>query len=67
MQRDSKDQVDLSKLELIQGGFDDRFIPSLSEKTKTQIEGSYKIVGKKALRRLSLEKTDSVVMTNQDK
>lgn len=33
------------RIELLSGGFQDRFIPSLSDETKRQIEGSFKITG----------------------
>jgi hypothetical protein len=37
----------LSKLNVLQGGIEDRFIPGLSNSTKIQIEGSFKITGDK--------------------
>ena len=42
--KEKKDEkVDLSKLVLLQGGLEDRFIPELSDKTKEHIEGFFKI------------------------
>ena len=48
-QDESEFKVDdsLGRLNILQGGFEDRFIPILSENTKTQIEGSFKITGNK--------------------
>ena len=33
----------LNKLNILQGGIEDRFIPTLSDETRKQIEGSFKI------------------------
>ena len=43
------DMKKLSKLNILQGGIEPRFIPSLSQETKTQIEGSFKITQDKQL------------------
>ena len=37
------ERKNLSKLNILQGGVEPRFIPSLSAETKRQIEGSFKI------------------------
>jgi hypothetical protein len=50
----------------LQGGFEDRFIPELSEETKNQIEGSFKITGNKQLQRLSLTDSEAVVTLRED-
>ena len=54
------------KIELLSGGFEDRFIPSLSDETKHQIEGSFKITGNEKLRELSLSAADKVELTEED-
>lgn len=36
-------KVELNKLVMLQGGLENRFIPELSDKTKTLIEGFFKI------------------------
>ena len=50
----------MSQLNILQGGIENRFIPQLSEPTKIQIEGSYKITGDKELQKLSLADASSV-------
>ena len=40
---ETDDRKNLSKLNILQGGVEPRFIPSLSVETKEQIEGSFKI------------------------
>ena len=37
----------VSKLEILSGGFEQKFIPALSQETKLQIEGSFKMTGDK--------------------
>ena len=44
---DGEESKKLSKLSLLQGGIESRFIPSLSRETKLQIEGSFKITNDK--------------------
>ena len=44
---ESQDKKSLSKLNILQGGIESRFIPSLSQETKKQIEGSFKITNDK--------------------
>lgn len=41
-------------------------IPCLSEKTKVQIEGSFKITGDKALQKLALTEADDVERNTDD-
>ena len=54
IQRKQDKDVTLSKLNVLQGGIEDRFIPGLSGPTKIQIEGSFKITGDKQLQKLAL-------------
>ena len=56
----------LSKLNVLQGGIEKRFIPSLSEATKIQIEGSFKITGDKTLQRLALSEASDVALDPED-
>ena len=44
---DSEDKKTLNKLNILQGGIEVRFIPALSQETKKQIEGSFKITNDK--------------------
>ena len=37
------EMAELAKLNILQGGIEPRFIPLLSNETKVQIEGSFKI------------------------
>ena len=46
---DNSDDHPLSKLIVLSGGIESRFIPALSASTKLQIEGSFKITGDKDL------------------
>ena len=50
---ESEDKKRLSTLNILQGGIEGRFIPSLSQDTKTQIEGSFKITNDKQLQKLA--------------
>ena len=56
----------LSKLNVLQGGFENRFIPELSAETKSQIEVSYKITGDKELQSLSKKSTRDILHTSED-
>ena len=48
--REKKEEDEtLSTVNILQGGIENRFIPGLSETTKMQIEGSFKITGDKEL------------------
>lgn len=60
------DDNTLSRLNVLQGGVEDRFIPGLSEPTKVQIEGSFKITGNKQLQKLALSAPDAVVVMHDD-
>lgn len=42
-QKEKDNKVDFSKLTMLQGGLENRFIPELSNKTKEYIEGFFKI------------------------
>ena len=48
----------LTKLNLLHGGIEDRFIPSLTDETKHQIEGSFKITNDQELRDFALKSKD---------
>ena len=50
----SEEQKKVQKLNILQGGIEARFIPSLSAETKTQIEGSFKITQNRSLQQLAL-------------
>jgi hypothetical protein len=47
---------------VLQGGIENRFIPDLSQPTKIQIEGSYKITGDKELQKLALQDASAIVL-----
>ena len=64
---EEKGQSELSKLSILQGGLENRFIPVLTETTKQKIEGSFKILNDKQLRRVSMSKKESIILTDQDK
>ena len=57
----------MSKLNILQGGIENRFIPGLSEVTKIQIEGSFKITGDKELQKLALSENEQIVLESEDK
>ena len=61
------EKVDLSKLVMLQGGLERRFIPELSDKTKLLIEGFFKITMDDQLRDLSLKKPEQVELSEDDK
>ena len=63
--RQAEDET-LSKLNILQGGIENRFIPGLSEATKVQIEGSFKIAGDKTLQKLALSQAQSIVLDSDD-
>jgi len=56
----------LGRLLILQGGVENRFIPELSESTKVQIEGSFKITGDKELQKLALSEASDVTLTAED-
>ena len=56
----------LSKLNILQGGVEERFIPSLTQETKVQIEGSFKITNDAQLQELALKNEKDVVMDSND-
>ena len=58
IQHKKEEDETLSKLNILQGGIENRFIPGLSEATKIQIEGSFKITGDKELQKLALSDVD---------
>lgn len=53
-------------LNLLHGGIEDRFIPSLTDETKHQIEGSFKITSDRELRDFALKKQDQVQINPDD-
>ena len=63
---ESDDRKNLSKLNILQGGVEVRFIPSLTSETKMQIEGSFKISHDKQLRELSYKNESEVVYEAAD-
>jgi hypothetical protein len=60
-------KIDLEKLPLTHGGFDTKYIPMMSKKTKTLIEGFFKITQDEELRKASLQKPEDVVKTDEEK
>ena len=62
----TEDKKNLNKLNILQGGIEARFIPSLSKDTKTQIEGSFKITGDKKLQTLAQQGEDKVILSLSD-
>ena len=65
-EEESDESKSLSKLNILQGGIEARFIPALSQETKTQIEGSFKITNDKQLQQLALQSEDKVVQEASD-
>ena len=63
---ETEESKNLNKLNILQGGIEARFIPSLSQETKTQIEGSFKITGSKRLQTLALQDEDKVISSDSD-
>ena len=62
IQQKQDENDELSKLNVLQGGIENRFIPDLSQPTKIQIEGSYKITGDKELQKLALQDASAIVL-----
>jgi hypothetical protein len=60
------DKIDLQKLPLLHGGFDTRFIPIMSKKTKDLIEGFFKITQDEELRKYALQEPSDLVKTEND-
>ena len=66
-EKDKKsEKPDFNKLTMLQGGLESRFIPELSDKTKTLIEGFFKITQDDQLRDLSLKKAEQAEKTEDD-
>ena len=63
---ESEEKKNLNKLNILQGGIEARFIPSLTQETKTQIEGSFKITGSGRLQKLAQQEEDKVVLSASD-
>ena len=63
---ESEEKKNLNSLNILQGGIEARFIPGLSQETKTQIEGSFKITGSDRLQSLALQDEDKVILTATD-
>ena len=55
---ESDERKNLSKLNILQGSIEPRFIPSLSQETKEQIEGSFKITKDVQLQALATKSED---------
>ena len=66
IQQKQEEDETLGKLNILQGGIENRFIPGLSEATKIQIEGSFKITGDKQLQKLALSEAQSIVLESED-
>lgn len=62
IQQKQDENDELSKLNVLQGGIENRFIPDLSQPTKIQIEGSFKITGDKELQKLALQDPSEIVL-----
>ena len=56
----------LSKLNILQGGVEPRFIPSLTQETKDQIEGSFKLTNEARMQKLAQQDASEVVKEAQD-
>lgn len=63
---ESEDKKNLSTMNILQGGIEARFIPCLSQETKTQIEGSFKITGDRQLQQLAVQSEDKVAIEAKD-
>ena len=55
---ENEESTNMSKMNILQGGIEARFIPSLSQPTKTQIEGSFKITNDRKLQILAKQSED---------
>ena len=56
----------MEKLSIIKGGIESRFIPTFDQKTKSLIEGFFKITEDKNLRAYALSAPETVELTDQD-
>ena len=56
----------LSKLSIIKGGLESRFIPTFGEQTKSLIEGFFKITQDKQLREYAMKRPEDVELTDDD-
>ena len=63
---ETDDRKNISKLNILQGGVEVRFIPSLTSDTKIQIEGSFKITNDKQLQQLAFKNETEVVNEASD-
>lgn len=63
---EGEEKKKIHKLNILQGGIEMRFIPTLSLETKTQIEGSFKITNDKQLQQLALQSEDKVITEASD-
>ena len=57
----------LSKLSIIKGGLESRFIPTFGDETKSLIEGFFKITQDQQLREYALKRPEDVEVTEEDK
>ena len=57
----------LSKLSIIKGGLESRFIPTFGDETKSLIEGFFKITQDQQLREYALKKPEDVEVTEEDR
>ena len=63
---EADDTKNLGKLNILQGGLEPRFIPSLTTETKRQIEGSYKITNDQELRVLAMKDDTEINLEPSD-
>ena len=63
---ETNERKSLSKLNILQGGVNEKFIPSLSAETKSQIKGSFKITNDSELLELAMKDESDVVLSKSD-
>ena len=64
---EASERKNLSRLNILQGGIEPKFIPSLSSETKRQIEGSFKITNDTELQQLALTDESEISYDKSDK
>ena len=62
----TKSRIDFTKLIILQGGLENRFIPELSKGTKTMIQGFFRITQDEQLKALAEQEPSDVVLTEDD-
>lgn len=63
---EADDKKNIAKLNILQGGVEPRFIPSLTQETKDQIEGSFKLTNEARMQKLAQQDASEVVKEAQD-